>query len=293
MPIDPIAVFAAPPTTRQLRWTTRDVLLYHLSLGAGRDDDAPLRWTYEQDLQVVPTFALVAGQGPSAGELPQTALRLTGADIDLRRILHAGQAVTVHRPLPPSGEATLTTRVVDLLDKGKAAVIVLEHEAVDPGGDLLWTTRMQIWANGEGGFGGSPGEREASYEPDRGPDVVLERKTWPDQAMLYRLNGDLNPLHVDPEFALAAGFDAPILHGLASYGILARAVIEDILGGEADRLESLSVRFAGPLLPGETLRFSVWDEGDVLHLRATCVERDDAPVLTHATARIAVESAAR
>lgn len=289
MPIDPTAVFAAPPTTRQLRWTTRDVLLYHLSLGAGRDTDPELHWTYEQDLQVVPTFALVAGQGPSAGELPPTALRLAGVDIDLRKILHAGQSVTVHRPLPPSGEATLTTRVADLLDKGKAAVIVLEHEAVDPVGHVLWTTRMQIWANGEGGFGGEPGQREPSYEPNRPADVVLERRTWPDQAMLYRLNGDLNPLHVDPEFARSAGFEAPILHGLASYGILARAVIDGVLGGEANRLMSLSARFAGPLVPGETLRFSVWEEGDLLHLRATCVERDDAPVLTHAVARVSAK----
>lgn len=286
MPIDPTAVFAAPPTTRQLSWTTRDVLLYHLSLGAGRGEDADLHWTYEKDLQVVPTFALVAGQGPSAGELPPTALRLPGADIDLRRILHAGQAVTVHRPLPPSGQATVTTRVVDLLDKGKAAVIVLEHDAIDPEGDRLWTTRMQIWASGEGDFGGEPGPRETSDEPDREPDHVLEARTWADQALLYRLNGDLNPLHADPEFARLAGFEAPILHGLASYGILARTVIDAVLDGDASRLESLSVRFAGPLVPGETLRILVWEDDALLHLRASCVERDDAPVLTHATARI-------
>ncbi|MFS3129316.1 MaoC/PaaZ C-terminal domain-containing protein [Nocardioides sp. Bht2] len=286
MPIDLAAAMAAPPTTKTISWTTRDVLLYHLSLGAGRGADPQLRWTYEQELQVLPTFALVAGQGPSAGELAPTALRLTGCDIDLRRILHAGQAVTVHRPLPAIGEATITTRIADLWDKGKAAVIVLEHSAVDPAGELLWTTRMQIWARGEGGFGGEAGPTEDAALPAREPDLVVERATWPDQALLYRLNGDLNPLHADPAFARAAGFEAPILHGLCSYGILAGAVVEELLDGDAARLAALEVRFAGTLTPGETLRLRMWREADRLQLLATCVERDDAPVLTHAGALI-------
>ncbi|CAM3346409.1 MaoC/PaaZ C-terminal domain-containing protein [Nocardioides dubius] len=286
MPIDLAAALAAPPTTKTISWTTRDVLLYHLSLGAGRGADPQLAWTFERDLQVLPTFAMVAGQGVSAGEPQPTALRLAGCDIDLRRILHAAQAVTVHRALPPVGEATVTTRVADLWDKGKAAVIVLEHRAVSDAGDPLWTTRMQIWARGEGGFGGEPGPSDVAAVPDREPDLMLERRTFADQALLYRLNGDLNPLHADPEFARSAGFAGPILHGLCSYGIVARALVEEVLDGDAARLGSLEVRFAGTLVPGETLRIRVWRDADLLHLLATCVERDDVPVLTHATARI-------
>lgn len=289
MPIDLEKALGADPAVREATWTSRDVLLYHLSLGAGRhaDSDPELRWTFERDLQVLPTFAMVAGQGISGGEVTSSGMHLPGIEVDLRRILHAGQALTVHRPLPTSGRATVTTRVADVWDKGKAAVIVLESAAAAEDGDPLWTTRMQIWARGEGGFGGEPGPEERWQAPDRDPDHVLDTATTPGQALLYRLNGDLNPLHADPEFASAAGFDRPILHGLASYGIVARALVDGLLDGDATRLTSLSVRFAGTLVPGETIRTSVWRDGDALTLVATCPERGDAPVLSHAEARVA------
>lgn len=288
MPIDPHQALSAEPTTRDIAWTSRDVLLYHLSLGAGphADRDPELRWTFERDLQVLPTFAMVAGQGPSAGDRPPAGLSLPGVDIDLRRILHAGQALEVHRPLPTSGTATVTSRVAEVWDKGKAAVVVLETSAAAPDGEPLWTTRMQLWARGEGGFGGEPGPETSWQEPDREPDHVLETPTEPGQALLYRLNGDLNPLHVDPEVAAAAGFEQPILHGLASYGIVAKALVDGVLDGDASRLRALSVRFAGSLFPGQTIRTSVWQDGDRLVLRADCPERDGASVLTHATAQV-------
>jgi acyl dehydratase len=288
VPIDRDRALAAEPTTRDVSWTQRDVLLYHLSLGAGRaaDRDPELRWTFERDLQVLPTFAMVAGQGPSAGDRPPAGLALPGVDIDLRRILHAGQALEVHRPLPTSGTATVASRVAEVWDKGKAAVVVLETSAVTPGGEPLWTTRMQLWARGEGGFGGEPGPETPWQEPERDPDHVLETPTEPGQALLYRLNGDLNPLHADPEIAAAVGFEQPILHGLASYGIVAKALVDGVLDGDASRLRALSVRFAGSLFPGQTIRTSVWQDGDRLVLRADCPERDGAPVLTHATAQV-------
>ena len=144
MPIDHEAALAAAPSVRQISWTRRDVLLYHLSLGAGRhaETDPELGYTYERDLQVLPTFAAVAGQGISAGDVAAPGLDLPGIDIDLRRILHAGQSHTVHRPLPQSGRAAVTTRVAEVWDKGKAAVVVLESAAVDHDGDPLWTSRM-------------------------------------------------------------------------------------------------------------------------------------------------------
>lgn len=289
MPIDLDKALGAEPTTREIAWSDRDVLLYHLSLGAGRDADADpeLRWTFERDLQVLPTFAMVAGQGPSAGDASGPAgLDLPGIDVDLRRVLHAGQALTVHRPLPPEGTALVGSRVAHVWDKGKAAVVVLETSATSAGGDPLWTTQMQIWIRGEGGFGGEPGPETPWAQPDRDPDHVLTTTTEPGQALLYRLNGDLNPLHADPGFAAAAGFDRPILHGLASYGIVAKALVDGLLDGDATRLRALSVRFAGSLFPGESLATSVWREGDRLVLQAGCPERDGAPVLTHATAEV-------
>jgi acyl dehydratase len=288
MPIDQTLALGADPTTRDIAWSQRDVLLYHLSLGAGRDaeTDPELRWTFERDLQVLPTFAMVAGQGPSSGDRPAGGLSLPGIDIDLRRILHAGQSLTVHRPLPTAGRVTVTNRVVHVWDKTKAAVVVLEAAACAPDGDPLWTTQMQIWARGEGGFGGEPGPETPWAQPDREPDHLLETRTDADQALLYRLNGDLNPLHVDPGFAATAGFDRPILHGLASYGLVAKALVDGLLDGDASRLRSLSVRFAGSIFPGQSIATSVWREGERLVLRSSCPERDHAPVLTHATAEV-------
>lgn len=285
MPIDADKALAADPSVRTISWSRRDVLLYHLSLGAGRRGDAELGYTYERRLRVLPTFAMVAGGGLSAGDTPSGGLDLPGVDIDLRRILHAGQALTMHRPLPSAGSATVASRVAEVWDKGKAAVVVLETSAADGDGPL-WTARMQIWARGEGGFGGEPGPETPWAAPDREPDTVLDTPTTPDQALLYRLNGDLNPLHVDPEVAVAAGFERPILHGLASYGLVTKALVDGCLEGDPTRLRGLEVRFAGVLFPGETLRTVVWQAGDRLVLQATCPERDGAPVLSHATATV-------
>jgi acyl dehydratase len=192
----------------------------------------------------------------------------------------------VHRPLPASGTATVSSRVANVWDKGKAAVVEFEQAATDAGGDPLWTTTMQIWARGEGGFGGEPGPEVAWTAPEREPDAVLESPTTPQTALLYRLNGDLNPLHADPSFAAMAGFERPILHGLASYGLVAKALVDGLLDGDAARLASLSVRFAGSLHPGQTIVTNVWRDGDRLQLAAVCPERNGAPVLTHATATV-------
>ena len=288
MPIDTDVALAAAPTTREVSWTERDVILYHLGLGAGVDslDPAELRWVYEKDLRVLPTFAMVAGQGVSAGAVVPAGLHLPGIDIDLRRILHGGQSVTVHAPIPVSGSATLSSRIADVWDKGKAAVIVLEQSAMDADGNPLWTGAMQIWARGEGGFGGNPGPHTSTAAPEREPDKILVSRTSTQQALVYRLSGDLNPLHADPEFASTAGFDRPILHGLASYGVVCKAVVDGVLDGDPRRARSFSVRFAGSLYPGETLETAVWRDGDTLTLLATCPERGGQPVLTHATMEV-------
>jgi acyl dehydratase len=288
MPIDVKAALSAAPTVRAAAWTERDVILYHLGLGAGAAslDPAELGWVYEKGLRVLPTFAMVAGQGVSAGATASAGMAMPGIDVDLRKILHGGQSLTLHAPIPASGTATVSSRVADVWDKGKAAVIVLEQSAADADGKPLWTSAMQIWARGEGGFGGDAGPEASAAAPEREPDKVLVSPTSTQQALVYRLSGDLNPLHADPAFAKMAGFDRPILHGLASYGVVCKAVVDGVLDGDPARVQSFSVRFAGSLYPGETIETSVWRDGDTLTLLATCPERDGQPVLTHASMEI-------
>ncbi|MDH6280222.1 MaoC/PaaZ C-terminal domain-containing protein [Prescottella agglutinans] len=288
MPIDVKTALSAEPTVREANWTERDVLLYHLGLGAGVNslDPAELGWVYEKGLRVLPTFAMVAGQGVSAGTLKPAGMNMPGIDIDLRKILHGGQSLTLHAPIPTTGSARISSRVADVWDKGKAAVIVLEQSATDQGGNPLWTTGMQIWARGEGGFGGDAGPEVTNTVPEREADKVLVSPTSTQQALVYRLSADMNPLHADPAFAQMAGFDRPILHGLASYGVVCKAVVDGLLGGDPARVQSYSVRFAGSIYPGETIETSVWQDGDRLTLLATCPERDGQPVLTHASMEV-------
>lgn len=289
MPIDVATALAAEPAVREASWSERDVLLYHLGLGAGTDMRGPdeLRWVFERELRVLPTFAMVAGQGISSGSAVAAGMKTPGVDIDLRKILHAGQSLTVHAPIPTAGSARISSRVADVWDKGKAAVLVMEQSAADLDGNPIWTTEMQIWARGEGGFGGSAGPEVRAELPEREPETVLVSPTTPQQALLYRLSGDMNPLHADPAFAAMAGFDRPILHGLASYGIVCKAVVDGLLDGDPSQLHSYSVRFAGSVYPGETLETSVWRDGDHLTLLARCPERGGSPVLTHASMEIA------
>ena len=282
MPIDVQTALAWPGAERMLSWTERDVILYHLSLGAGRRGaDPELGLTYERALQVLPTFALVAGQGISSGRRAAAGLQMPGIDVDLRRLLHVGQSLRLHRPIPPHGSARLRTRILGVWDKGSAAIIDLEHIATAPDDTPLWTSGMQILARGEGGFGGARGEPTAPPSP-RGPaDLVFDVPTTPDQALLYRLNGDLNPLHIDPDAARAAHMDRPILHGLASLGILTKALLDAVAGGDFGGTPTVAGRFAGVLHPGETLQVAVWQTESGVRFEASCPERGGAPVLSH------------
>ena len=168
--------------------------------------------------------------------------------------------------------------VAAVYDKGKAAILVLRTEAADDEGPL-WTSDAQIFVRGEGGFGGERGPSSRLELPSREPDKTIEKSVREDQALLYRLSGDYNPLHADPEFAARAGFDRPILHGLCSYGMTLKAVVDTVLGGDVDRVRSYTTRFAGVVYPGETLRIRMWQLGSKVQVSVTAVERDDAPVL--------------
>jgi len=278
MGIDPTRAVGAELPSHDLAWTASDVLLYHLAVGAGPDD---LRYVYERDLRVLPTFAVVA---PTLRDTAPPALTMPGIDVDLAAALHGRQELTVHRPLPVDGKAHTRSVIADVQDKGSAAVIVVETRAVDPAGEPLFTNRTSIFVRGEGGFGGPRGESARVPVPSREPDVVLEAPTWPQQALWYRLCGGRNPLHVDPEFAVRAGFPGPILHGLCTYGVVCRTVVDALLDGAVGRVTGYAARFAGVVYPGESLRTRVWAEApDRYVLTASVVERDDAPALADTT----------
>lgn len=286
MPIDPAVAIGAQLPDRTFTWTASDVLLYHLGIGAGsrpgdNTDLAALRWTLDDAaLQVLPSFGIVA---PTFHETDPPPLDLPGCDINLAQVVHGAQEITLSAPIPTSGSATVSTRIVDVWDKGRAAVIWQEGVAVSPAGEELWRVRSSIFVKGEGGWGGDRGTPTTVTVPDRTPDAVTSYAVTPQQALLYRLCGDRNPLHADPAFAKDAGFPAPILHGLCSYGIVLREATEATLSGDATRVAGFAARFAGVVFPGETIKVSLWDEGSQVVVTAVIdapgTERDSAPVL--------------
>ncbi|MGX5182229.1 MaoC/PaaZ C-terminal domain-containing protein [Streptomyces avermitilis] len=277
MPIDAAKAVAAEPRSAGISWDHKDVLLYHLGLGAGIPATGPdeLRYTLESRLHVLPSFATVAGAG-SPGVIG--GLSMPGVDVDLARVLHGGQTVELHRPIPVTGTANATSRIAAVYDKGKAAILVMRTEVTDTEGPL-WTNDAQIFVRGEGGFGGDRGPSTRLEPPVGEPTAVVERPIREDQALLYRLSGDWNPLHADPEFAKLAGFDRPILHGLCTYGMTLKAVVDARLAGDVTRVRSYRTRFAGVVFPGETLRIRMWQRDGQVQVSVTAVERDDAPVL--------------
>ena len=285
MPIDPAVAVGADLGTRDFSWTESDVLLYHLAIGAGSRPGDPvrpevLRYLSEgASLQVLPTFGVVA---PTFHDTDPPPLDLPGCDINLAQVVHGSQSVSVSGPIPTSGSATVSTTLTDVWDKGKAAVIWQEGVARSETGEELWRTRSSIFVRGEGGFGGERGSSEPVGLPDREPDAVATYDVASNQALLYRLCGDRNPLHSDPDFAKAAGFPAPILHGLCTYGIVLRLLTDELLGSDAGRVGGFAARFSGVVFPGETIRMRGWrEEGRILaDAVAADGDRDGAPALS-------------
>ncbi|MGE3251383.1 MAG: MaoC/PaaZ C-terminal domain-containing protein [Hyphomonadaceae bacterium] len=240
------------------KYANRDVILYALGAGAGASaEDLP--FVYEAKLKALPTMAVVlAGEGFWMRD-PKTG-------IDWKKLLHGEQRLSLHRALPSEGEVVSQMKVTGLYDRGagKGAALTLERELRDAeSGDLIAVAGMTAMLMGDGGFGGSAeGMPKANPVPERAPDMTIDMETRADQALIYRLSGDYNPLHIDPEIAQYAGFDRPILHGLCSYAIAGRAILRALCNDEPDRLKQLDVRFSSPVFPGETLSIDIWREGE-------------------------------
>lgn len=274
---------------RTFHWTAGDVRRYHLALGAGTDptDPVELRYVLEPGLCVLPTFALtipamLGVAAPDSYRRSRPEIAYPGIELDLSSVLHARQGLVVRRPLPTDGEVSVRVRIADIYDKGSAAVVVQEATMAGADGKELVTAESGLYALGAGGFGGRRGPSAESSRvaiPRRTPDFVLDVATVPQQALLYQLCGERNPIHSDPAVAAAAGFPRPILQGVCLYGMVCKAIVGAMLGGDADRVVSYSVRFAGVVYPGETVRARVWSATDGLVLTASVPEREDALVL--------------
>jgi acyl dehydratase len=272
MPIDVAKAVGAALGDTTFSWSDEDVILYNIAVGAGNppDDPGELRYAYEGDLQALPTFGTIP-----PFDMMMSLGSVDGLDLDLASILHGDQSLRVHGPVPIAGEVHQTGSVIDVYDRGRGALVVLEVVSVlAKTGEALFTNRSGIYVRGEGGFGGDPGPPRANAAPERAPDHVVESPTLPQQALLYRLaSGDKNPLHADPGFAALAGFDRPILHGLCTYGIVVKAVVDMALGGDAGAVAGYDARFSGHVFPGETLVTRIWDEDDRLVVSAEVLER--------------------
>ena len=248
-------------------WTSADAILYALGVGAGAGDPAgELEFTTENShgvpQRVLPTFVVVIGGGQGGG--PELG------DFDLARMLHAEQSITVHGALPTSATVRSRGRLAGFYDKGADALIVMESETTDVRtGQLIAESRTSLFVRGEGGFGGPRGESEPWHAPDRPADHLVTYQTREDQALLYRLSGDRNPLHSDPWLAARAGFDRPILHGLCTYGFTGRALLHAACGSDPAPFHSMTARFSSPVRPGQVLDVHIWDEGDAYLFRTT------------------------
>jgi 3-hydroxyacyl-CoA dehydrogenase/3a,7a,12a-trihydroxy-5b-cholest-24-enoyl-CoA hydratase len=265
-----------PPTT--FEYNDRDVILYALGVGAGTDE---LQYVFERGLKVIPTFGVVPA-------FPALMSLVTVGKINPVMLLHGEQRIEMKKPFPPAAKVTTESTVKAIYDKGRGALVVADAETKDEAGEVICVNTFGAFVRGEGGFGGDRGPSgPKNVPPERAADDVVEMQTLPQQAAIYRLSGDRNPLHIDPNFAKMAGYDKPILHGLCTFGHVARAVIQKCCGGDPDRLKGLDVRFSGVVFPGETIVTEMWKEsGSQIIVQAKTKERGEV-VLSSAAATVA------
>lgn len=266
MALDPDKLLNRPPIETRQHLDRSTVILYALGVGA-----TELPFVYEEGLKALPTLAVTLAY-------PGFVWRNPDLDVDWRRVLHGETSIVLHAPLPVEGELIGHTTFGPLFDKGveKGAVAYHTREIHLADGTHIATVRNGTFLRGDGGFGGTAeGQPRPHPLPDRAPDIVHSLPTATNQALIYRLSGDLNPLHIDPAIAEAAGFARPILHGLATFGIAGRSVLATLCDNAPERLKRLDVRFSSPVFPGETIRTEIWREGDGrAGFRAVSEERD-------------------
>jgi len=257
MPINPDAVGTKTKPGRR-SWDSKDALIYALGVGCGVNDLAFVTENSEGIAQqVLPTMGVVLG---TPGSSPFENV----GEINWTMLLHGEQSIELHAPIPVGGTVESVAEIVGIYDKGSAAVIVMETESKDAeSGEPMWTTRSASFIRGSGGFGGDRGPSgKRNVAPERGPDREVTYTTGEDQALIYRLSGDRNPLHSDPKFAAAAGFERPILHGLCTYGYTGRALLAALCDGDPARFKKMEARFSASVYPGDDLTIRMWETGD-------------------------------
>jgi acyl dehydratase len=268
---------------RTFTYGDKDVMLYALGIGLGADpmDEKELAFVYEKNLRVVPTAATVlAAAGRAGPRAPAAAAdQAPGhrvSSLNFLMVVHGEQKVELFKPLPAGGTFTAESRTVGAYDKGKdtGAVVINETTWTNEAGEVVAKLTGSTFARGDGGFGGpSDGAPEPHQVPARPADLSLDFQTDPDQALLYRLNGDRNPLHSDPDVAKRAGFPRPILHGLCTYGITCRAILKGLVDYEADKIASHQARFSAPVFPGDIVTVDLWQDGQTVSFEARVKER--------------------
>jgi acyl dehydratase len=272
---DHLLNYPIPEIRQTIRW--QDTALYNFSIGLGQDpmDQQQLDFLYEPRLKAMPSMAVVLGY-------PGFWIRNPDTGVDWTQVLHGEQSIILHKPLPAEGEIIGTSRITSIVDRGagKGAMLYNERVVTDARtGEKLATLEGTTFARGDGGFGGPAGPIKRPHaEPDRAPDVTVDLATRPEQAIVYRLNGDHNPLHIDPEVAAKAGFKQPILHGLCTFGVVCHALMKALCGYDPARFGRMDLRFSSPVFPGETIRTEIWHEGGGAAFRARVVERDKVVV---------------
>ncbi|HGG58145.1 MAG TPA: hypothetical protein ENK31_10150 [Nannocystis exedens] len=278
----------AEPVTSS--YDQHDLSLYALGVGAAADplDDDELRYVFElhrEGFVPLPTYAVIPGVNAILDQAKQGVMA-PGLNFGLDRLLHGEQYTELRRPLPPKATLQHRVRVKEIFDKGKHATIVFAISTTDESGEELIYNELTALIRGAGGFGGERGpSSEHNVPPDREPDAIVEETISANQALLYRLSGDWNPLHVDPEFAKAFGFERPILHGLCTFGYAGRAILGE-LNDDPRKFKSIKVRFAASVFPGETLVTEMWVESPTRVIFRTKVKERDTVVISHAAVEL-------
>jgi acyl dehydratase len=254
------------------RYDEKDTILYALGIGMAQDplDSSELAFVYEKALRVVPTMSAILATG--------TSKIIAEGEVNFAMILHGEQRLQVHKPLPPSASIKTSARCLSVIDKGmrRGALLNVECTIADAScSDLYATIIMTLFCRGDGGFNGPTQDALVPHQvPTRAPDRQVTLSTRPDQALIYRLSGDRNPLHCDPQTARLAGFERPILHGLCTYGFACRAVLQAYCDYDPGRIRAFDVRFASPVYPGETIVTRMWKDGGVVSFECSVTERD-------------------